>query len=366
MFSNREEDNDLLTLVEEDFDDDMSILLESGAEVDLDKVDSNGNTALHLAVLEGHTDVVYGLIMNGANIAIKNTNGQTPLHIASQQNDLLMLKYLLEKRTHTENEKAEHDAICHWALTKKDNNGDTVLHIAAKKNDLDMLTYLLGKGAGVMAVNDKGETALELAIFNHNIAAVKDIVSRNRECLKIKNVNGFTPLHQAVMLQEYEIVKWFLDKAGVSVFEESSHYNVTALTLAARNPNKAMVHILLSRGAGIKADLTGVDLSMIDLSHYVFIGAEENGNPFKCEGIKSAAQLHEANLRGEALNCRALCRAITARLIDDPENQDLLDAQKVVKSYPSKLATRYNLSPIPSREGPNETSVLTSISCKRA
>lgn len=339
--------------------------LEPGVSVDLDKADTDGNTVLHIAVLNDDTDLVQQFVAEGVDIAIRNAYGETPLHIAAQQGDLFMMQSLLGIRIHTEKEKIKHDVICRKALHKKDADGDTPLLIAARKNDVDMIIYLLEKGASVLAFNHKYETALELAIFKNNIRAVEAIVSKNQECLKLKNANGYLPLHQAVMLNRFEIVKWFLDFAGANLFEESSHYNVTALSLAAKHSDKTMVHILLSRGAGIKADLTEIDLSGLDLSHYVFIGAEDDGGPIPYEGIKTAMELHEAKLKGAPLYYRALCLAITTRLIEYPEDKELLQAQKIVKDIPRNIAARYNIRPLPTKVNQLEETSLR-ISCKRA
>jgi ankyrin repeat protein len=54
--------------------------------------DKYGNTPLHDACSNGHTDMAKWLVSNGADINAKNDSGSTPLHLANNK-----LKKELEK-----------------------------------------------------------------------------------------------------------------------------------------------------------------------------------------------------------------------------------------------------------------------------
>ena len=58
------------------------LLVRSGA--DLNSVDANGNTPLHLGCIGGHDSLVIWLLSRGANITIKNHLGQTPDELANE------------------------------------------------------------------------------------------------------------------------------------------------------------------------------------------------------------------------------------------------------------------------------------------
>ncbi len=71
--------------------------LSSVEEFDLNiKNFSNGNTALHFAILNNAYHTVCSLLFAGANAEIKNTKGITPLHFAIQQGNIEIVKKLLE------------------------------------------------------------------------------------------------------------------------------------------------------------------------------------------------------------------------------------------------------------------------------
>merc|ERR1712113_642685 len=48
----------------------------------LDAVDSEGNSALHWAVMSGELPLVEALVSTGANLSPINEEGSTPLHVA--------------------------------------------------------------------------------------------------------------------------------------------------------------------------------------------------------------------------------------------------------------------------------------------
>lgn len=65
---------------------------------DLNKVvDAKGNTALHLAAVNGFVDAIDPLLNTGADPALKNYAGQTAFAIAFHQGDVLWLKSLFKK-----------------------------------------------------------------------------------------------------------------------------------------------------------------------------------------------------------------------------------------------------------------------------
>lgn len=73
------------------------------AELDPSAPDKHGNTALHIAVMLGHKDVIVALLKRGARVKEKNLQGWTPLDEALSYGNgetvLLLLKKLREQTT---------------------------------------------------------------------------------------------------------------------------------------------------------------------------------------------------------------------------------------------------------------------------
>lgn len=69
--------------------DKITNIINAGANINA--VDENGNSCLHLAVLHGRCDLIKFLITNGVNVNVVNNDGETPLHLAETKEVLLEL-----------------------------------------------------------------------------------------------------------------------------------------------------------------------------------------------------------------------------------------------------------------------------------
>jgi ankyrin repeat protein len=74
--------------------DDLRALLDAGADANFR--DAGGNTALHRAAGNGHTDAASLLIQRGA-LFVPNANGNTPLHWAALNGHAAIVTMLLER-----------------------------------------------------------------------------------------------------------------------------------------------------------------------------------------------------------------------------------------------------------------------------
>jgi ankyrin repeat protein len=67
------------------------VVRESICAAPIDYVNSEGESALHVAAVSNNLDAVKCLVTNGANVMLKNSNGCTPLHLAT---DAKIIRYL--------------------------------------------------------------------------------------------------------------------------------------------------------------------------------------------------------------------------------------------------------------------------------
>ena len=74
----------------------IQLLLSMNAEIDA--VDKNGETPLHIVVKNGSLEMIELLLDAGANPNIQNKNGETPLHIASEYEKIQAVELLINTK----------------------------------------------------------------------------------------------------------------------------------------------------------------------------------------------------------------------------------------------------------------------------
>ena len=109
---------------------------------------SGGANDIFQASKKGDLARVKELVESGADVNVKNRDGETALMIATFKKHLDIVKYLVEKGAD---------------MNVQDINKETALMFAISKNHIDIVKYLVEKGADVNVKNNMGKTACDQA-----------------------------------------------------------------------------------------------------------------------------------------------------------------------------------------------------------
>jgi len=215
-------------------------LLEHGADVNAAQGD--GMTALHWAAVNVDLDVARWLVYAGANVhATTRLNAITPLWLAAQSSDALMVRLLLDN-------KAEPDAATA--------TGVTPLMIASAAGNPVAVGLLIERGADPNAKEKTyGQTPLIFAAAYNRPDAIGVLLEHGANVAAATKgrvpadepMGGLTALHYAVRQGNLEAVDALLDK-GADVNGVSAD-NTTPLMIAAINGRFDLALHLLERGA---------------------------------------------------------------------------------------------------------------------
>lgn len=143
-----------------------------------------------------------------------------------------------------------------------DSNGNTPLMIAIQKNQIDAVKQELSdsryndnNNALLNHTNANDETALHIAVRNRSETIVKLLLD-NRIEKDTKNIAGSTALHIATKNSDVAIVKMLVDaKCDINAVDENG---ATALVLAAKRGDKNLVEYFIEKGADVqKTDFYG-------------------------------------------------------------------------------------------------------------
>lgn len=94
--------------------------------------------------------------------------------------------------------------------TRDVTSGETALHIVTQRRDLTWLAYLIGKGANVNQADDRGRTALQLAVNLGWREGAEFLVSKGART-NDSNDAGETPLISAVHRRDLQLMKVLLE-----------------------------------------------------------------------------------------------------------------------------------------------------------
>ena len=197
----------------------VQFLCEHGAKV---------RTSLHLAVKSNHYRVVKYLVeVKHAGINATDHNSSTVISYATEKGDLNLFKYLLD----------------HGANPKIVNSkGMNCLHIASANNSLEIVRYIIEHHIILMdSPSKEGYNSLEIAIHKRSHSVAQYLINKCGIQLCIKN---------AISNNKYEIMKYLVEKMHVDI-NKLDNDEKTPLHYAIECGNLQFVKFLCDNGANL-------------------------------------------------------------------------------------------------------------------
>jgi ankyrin len=188
-----------------------------------------GYYAIHMAARAQNPELVSLLLKNGANINQADALGLTPLHYSLQGDNAHFVQFLVDNGAAVEKQSKNGYAPIQLAIDSEYPKSLGVL-LAALKNPAKYIdhNFLLQKSLNTKKPVELLQVLLKFGA-NPDIASKKSIVG--------------TPLHSAIQLDEYEVIKILVD-AGANINERLPSNGETAAEMI-RNSKSASVRSIL-------------------------------------------------------------------------------------------------------------------------
>lgn len=168
----------------------------------LNILNDDGQSPLHLAVLTRQPRIVRRLILAGASPALRNFRGNTALHLACATGDLPSAKALTEPLSPIEKNyllPTKKIPALPQNLEQRNYDGEMCLHIAAASGQVELVRLLLRLGADLEAREAlAGKTALHLAVERGCRPVVAFLLQECRPCLDTQTYAGITAYQLAL------------------------------------------------------------------------------------------------------------------------------------------------------------------------
>ncbi|XP_054002911.1 NF-kappa-B inhibitor cactus [Hylaeus anthracinus] len=170
----------------------------------LNILNDDGQSPLHLAVLTRQPRIVRRLVLAGANPALRNFRGNTALHLACATGDLACAKALTDPLSPVERTylmPGKKVPALPQNLEQRNYDGEMCLHIAASTGQVELVRLLLRLGADLEAREAlAGKTALHLAVERGCRSVVAFLLQECRPCLDTQTYAGITAYQIALCL----------------------------------------------------------------------------------------------------------------------------------------------------------------------
>ena len=214
----------------------LQLLIAHGAHIDAKRKD--GTNALLRACATGQSDTVNFLVESGADVNVNKPDGNTCLHVAVNGN---CSKEVLEKMV---------DNGVH--INGVNNEGKTALMLACQSAQAVSVGLLLAKGADPNIYDVYGNTSLHAAVFGcYTTEALHKIIT-HQAYLDIQNINGETALLLACLYRQQDMISILL-KAGSNTNIRDNYGDTSLHAAVYRNCTKKIIRAIITHGAEVNA-----------------------------------------------------------------------------------------------------------------
>ena len=176
--------------------------------------------------------------------ALLNTvdyEGRTPLHQASTNGHLKIVKYLVSQGANV-------DAGINAKVSL---HGATPLILSCMEGHLEVIHYLLESGSDVRIQTDNGMNCASWAVFKNKADVLKSILPQYPDLVQLKLLKGRQLLHLAAWKGGLASAITILKNGGGKTIDEEDVEGNTALSLASYHGRLPMVKLLVQNGADI-------------------------------------------------------------------------------------------------------------------
>nr|POF04427.1 isoform 2 of protein accelerated cell death 6 [Quercus suber] len=198
---------------------------------------SKGNTPLLIAASLGHLDMTNFLLSQHQHMSlpllmITNENNETALHVAVRNGHNEIVKKLIEK--------------CPSLTSLRNKDGESPLFIAVDRGFFDIATHILDTEECCGYKGRKGMNVLHAAAIRIEKKFMEKVMDKFPKAITEEDDFGWTPLHYAAHFGEEELVKLFLNRDIFLAYKQNNE-GMCALHISAKKGHVDVMGMFIER-----------------------------------------------------------------------------------------------------------------------
>ena len=200
--------------------------------VDVNLLDDDCMTLLHLASYEGFLETTNMLLEYGATVNVRNNDGRTPLHCAlarcARSQAVNVARLLLGQGADAET---------------RDINGSTALHLSSSMGSLEATMLLLEHGVTVDVRNSNAQTPLHCALapWGGSVDVTRMLLEHGAD-VNCQDNDGSSPLHLSCYKSSLEDTRLLLEH-GAKIHAQDND-GKTPLQIASARGHQEIIRLL--------------------------------------------------------------------------------------------------------------------------
>lgn len=197
-------------------------------------IDSNGNTAFHLALLGKNQNIIDIFLSKPHTIdtTVKNKDDKDIMHIAIETRNIEAIELFLQNGYDPNTTDSDGNNLLLYAIKHssmeiinlliehpdinilhKNDDLQNALHLAAaKKGAEDLIKILYQKGCPITDQDSNGEMPLHEAVNYNNLPAIKELLTIDNTAITHYSEGNLTPVMSAAYDDSVEVLEFFLEE----------------------------------------------------------------------------------------------------------------------------------------------------------
>ncbi|XP_020899126.1 transient receptor potential cation channel subfamily A member 1 isoform X2 [Exaiptasia diaphana] len=221
----------------------VELLLTEG-KMDVNVVDIDKTTALHIAAHVGDEMSTKLLLFHGIEIKAQDNDGFTAFHVAAREGKNDVLRTLLQTAR-------DHKMDTTMLLDMPDNYGNTCLHLAVKHGRCSTTQICLNFGASLCVWESSSlQTPLHFAAVSGNLCVLRALFEGKDLDLHAEDGDGMTPVLRASLEGNRDVIEYLLDQGAHVNAPPNTGFPSPLMCAVKRDQHKTM-KFLLSKGAQV-------------------------------------------------------------------------------------------------------------------